>query len=548
MSSNKPHLGEIVVLRDGNVGRAVAGVTTGVTRAGDHFLQNTHSDVVASHHAGHISTTPYATAFTAETTAVAAARLIEAAQAAKLRLGQGAEAKAVVTAKGRVHAGGWTIGPDGICGSPEPFRSEDPSLQSRTGADAWQGIRFCNESVCVERLGKGASGSVSKAVHVPTMTMVATKTIPLVQEPDLARELSVLACNRAELGGVSSGIGGPCPYLVTFYDAFLNDRQTAVVLAMEYMDAGSLEDVVETGGCQSETALALISYRALQGLKFLHARHFMHRDIKPSNILLNHVGCVKLADFGIARVPGHIDDVGNGDNCTSTPLGLASTFVGSMSYMSPERLEGGSYSFNADIWSLGMSILSCVLGGHPLGKNAGYWDLLDALTRGVLPLPSSTEFSTAFLDFLTCALTVDPAERPTADQLLLHPFLAAVRVLEADGTPHALTFIDVGSPHRRPHLRPSSERTAIESLARSVQKVQEYRFWKADAEMKSAMPTLSMKQIEWFATQMSANSVLTAKIFYRTQRWYDNLLAARRSDVPAKSASRMSFGPLHDDR
>jgi serine/threonine protein kinase len=63
-----------------------------------------------------------------------------------------------------------------------------------------------------------------------------------------------------------------------------------------------------------------------QGIAYLHERKQLHRDIKPANLLLSHDGVVKVADFGIAKQL---------DNTVS----LAHDFVGTRTYMSPERFE-----------------------------------------------------------------------------------------------------------------------------------------------------------------------------------------------------------------
>lgn len=64
-------------------------------------------------------------------------------------------------------------------------------------------------------------------------------------------------------------------------------------LVVEYMDGGSLEDLVQAGGCDDEGVLASVASQVLQGLHYLHERHKVHRDVKPGNLLLNSRGQVR---------------------------------------------------------------------------------------------------------------------------------------------------------------------------------------------------------------------------------------------------------------
>jgi serine/threonine protein kinase len=72
----------------------------------------------------------------------------------------------------------------------------------------------------------------------------------------------------------------PEKYIVDFYDAFSNIEDGVVCLMIEYMDGGSLQDIVDTGGCEDEVALANIAVQALKGLSFLHGNMQIHRDLK----------------------------------------------------------------------------------------------------------------------------------------------------------------------------------------------------------------------------------------------------------------------------
>jgi serine/threonine protein kinase len=85
---------------------------------------------------------------------------------------------------------------------------------------------------------------------------------------------------------------------LTFYGAFLRD--SAVVLALEYMDGGSLANVIHQLGAIPEIVLGNIAYQILFALSYLKTKKRVHRDIKPPNILVNNLGQIKLSDFGIA--------------------------------------------------------------------------------------------------------------------------------------------------------------------------------------------------------------------------------------------------------
>uniref|UniRef100_UPI0009B41A87 dual specificity mitogen-activated protein kinase kinase 2-like n=1 Tax=Monopterus albus TaxID=43700 RepID=UPI0009B41A87 len=90
----------------------------------------------------------------------------------------------------------------------------------------------------------------------------------------------------------------------------------------------------------------------LRGLAYLREKHqIMHRDVKPSNILVNSRGEIKLCDFGVS---GQLID------------SMANSFVGTRSYMSPERLQGTHYSVQSDVWSMGLSLVELAIGRYPI--------------------------------------------------------------------------------------------------------------------------------------------------------------------------------------
>ena len=109
------------------------------------------------------------------------------------------------------------------------------------------------------------------------------------------------------------------------YGAF--EKEGKVNIALEFMDSGSLAHILKKVGQIDEPIVGMITVQILQGLAYLHKKHVVHRDIKPANILLNKNGVVKLADFGVSGQ-------------TETSTDCLTSWVGTMSYMSPERLKG----------------------------------------------------------------------------------------------------------------------------------------------------------------------------------------------------------------
>ncbi|NXM58807.1 PAK3 kinase, partial [Illadopsis cleaveri] len=131
--------------------------------------------------------------------------------------------------------------------------------------------------------------------------------------------------------------------------SYLVDEE--VWLVMEYMDGGSLYDVIrETRMAEGE--MAAVSRECLQGLDFLHSKQVIHRDIKSHNILLGLDGSVKLADFGLAAQ-------------LTAEQSKRTSAVGTTYWMAPEIFTGKPYGPKVDIWSFGIVGIEMVEGEPP---------------------------------------------------------------------------------------------------------------------------------------------------------------------------------------
>ena len=190
-------------------------------------------------------------------------------------------------------------------------------------------------------VGRGSSGSVRRVRNKRTNEVMALKEIRITGEhhmKEIQRELETL--NR--------GVVSQNPYLIDFFGAY--SHEGSVFIAMECMD-GSLGDCKKV----PEPILAKMTKMVLHGLHYLHhERNLVHRDIKPTNLLFNKAGRVKISDFGISSRLG-----------TPQSGGVNNSFMGTLAYMSPERLQGKEYDCTADVWSLGISLAEIFNGSAP---------------------------------------------------------------------------------------------------------------------------------------------------------------------------------------
>ncbi|KAL7098548.1 hypothetical protein ACP275_09G023900 [Erythranthe tilingii] len=251
-------------------------------------------------------------------------------------------------------------------------------------------------------IGSGASSVVQRAIHIPNHRIIALKKINIFEKEkrqQLLTEIRTL-CEA------------PCYQgLVQFYGAFYTPDSGQISIALEYMDGGSFADIIRIRKTITEPILSSMVQKLLLGLSYLHGvQHLVHRDIKPANLLVNLKGEPKITDFGISA---GLED----------SMAMCATFVGTVTYMSPERIRNESYSYPADIWSLGLALFECATGEFPYTANEGPVNLMLQILDDPSPSLSGRNFSSEFCSFVDACLRKDPIERPTAEKLLSHPFI-----------------------------------------------------------------------------------------------------------------------------
>jgi hypothetical protein len=223
--------------------------------------------------------------------------------------------------------------------------------------------------------------------------------------------------------GSTAHVRGVVAYIGTY---FIPESNT-INVALEFMDGGSLEALLARVGTLPEPVLARIAADVLEGLAWLHRdKRMIHRDIKPANILLNLAGEPKITDFGISTGL----DAGSSASVTRS---TCSTYKGTLCYMSPERINNQPYGFNADVWSLGVTLVECALGRYPFRTDQGPVGTMMEILEADLPLHTLLPAaSPEFCDFLGLCLRREPGGRPGAEGLRAHPWVCRAAVPHCD--------------------------------------------------------------------------------------------------------------------
>jgi len=199
----------------------------------------------------------------------------------------------------------------------------------------------------------------------------------------------------------------------------------------KYMDSNIPKD-----GLMDPKLVKSYTYQLLQGLLFCHQRRVLHRDLKPQNLLIDKNGCIKIADFGLARAFG-------------VPVRVYTHEVVTLWYRAPEVLLGcPKYSCPIDMWSMG-TIFAEMVNRRPLFQGDSEIDQLFRIFR-VLRTPTEEiwpdvtklpDFKATFpnwttfelkpimknlgpagMDLLEQMLIYDPSKRISARKALLHPY------------------------------------------------------------------------------------------------------------------------------
>ncbi|KAF6162224.1 hypothetical protein GIB67_008353 [Kingdonia uniflora] len=252
-------------------------------------------------------------------------------------------------------------------------------------------------------LGRGTFGHVYVGFDSESGEMCAMKEVTLISDDakskesakQLGQEITLLSRLRHQ-------------NIVQYYGTETVDDKLYIYL--EYVSGGSIYKLLQDYGQLGEFAIRSYTQQILSGLAYLHSKNTIHRDIKGANLLVDPNGRVKLADFGMAK---HI----TGQSC---PLSLK----GSPYWMAPEVIKNsnGCGNLSVDIWSLGCTVLEMATTKPPWSQYEGVPAMFKIGNSKELPVIPE-HLSCDGKDFVRQCLQRNPLHRPTAAQLLEHPFI-----------------------------------------------------------------------------------------------------------------------------
>jgi len=181
---------------------------------------------------------------------------------------------------------------------------------------------------------------------------------------------------------------------------------------MEYIDGGSLSELLVVNQTMQESHIATVCRYVLEGLNYLHnlPKPIIHRDIKSENILMGLDGAIKMTDFGYGSQLSNTSD-------TKTSV------VGTTYWMAPELIKGRPYGTKVDVWSLGIMAVEMFEGEPPYLEESMLKALFLIAKKGRPDFKNPDGMSEDFKDFITRCTIMEPDQRPDTTELLSHPFL-----------------------------------------------------------------------------------------------------------------------------
>jgi len=264
-----------------------------------------------------------------------------------------------------------------------------------------------------EILGRGVSSTVRRAVLKETGGSFAVKIIDVSQDLVDSDGLSLKDQTFREISILRMVAGHE--NIIKLLDVF--ESETYIFLVFELCTNGELFDHLNSVVTISEKRARRIMRQVMEALIHCHSKGVVHRDIKPENILLDQDFNVKVTDFGFAKVlqPGE----------------RLYEVCGTPGYLAPELLKAGmverhecaGYAQEVDVWACGVVLYTLLVGFPPFWHRKQLM-MIRQIMEAKYSFDSAewADISKSAKDLISLMLVVEPSERLSINQSLMHEF------------------------------------------------------------------------------------------------------------------------------
>lgn len=243
-------------------------------------------------------------------------------------------------------------------------------------------------------IASGTFGKVYKGYDIRSNELIVIKKILITNLRDYDLE------NIFNEVKITSNL--ECDFIVKSTDVFTD--KTYVYIVFPYYKNGNLKEYLMKRDKLLESEIWKIITQLLIAIDYLNEYSIIHRDIKIMNILVKDNGDICLADFGVSKILSHKNE-------------NAQTQVGTPYYFSPELVKGIKYSYNVDIWALGVIIYEIIYKKYPFeAHNLPY--LVRKIKNDPIFFPDINEYSYELLSLCKKMLSKISSIRPTSSALL----------------------------------------------------------------------------------------------------------------------------------
>lgn len=229
------------------------------------------------------------------------------------------------------------------------------SAKSKGGRKLKPGLMLKDRYRIEQPIADGGMASVYRGTDTMTGKVVAIKCLYEVYQDN-----AVVQARFVDEGRIQMLLKHP-----NILRVFELVEEPVLAFVMEYIEGGSLEDMLQQVGVIPQAQLLEFMVPVLSALGLAHSKGIIHRDLKPSNILMEELGYgrhrPKIMDFGVAKVS------------RNRSLTATGTTVGTLHYMSPEQIVGSKrIDGRADIYSMGITLYKLATGEVPFNASTEF--------------------------------------------------------------------------------------------------------------------------------------------------------------------------------